>query len=165
MSTKLRLTLAMAEPISLASHLLAIVIFAHQSCLTLFSTIQSFKTHPKRVRDLVQQLRALISVLELLIDTVNSNTDTNLSVLNLPLQRCGNACNEFLQELLRCYSRSGGDKQSFRDWARLMYMGDNIDDFMGSLAAYQSTITIALMDVELLVLLASIYCFIVDTEY
>ncbi|KAH7386962.1 hypothetical protein DE146DRAFT_666141 [Phaeosphaeria sp. MPI-PUGE-AT-0046c] len=138
----------MAEPINLDSGLLAIVIFTHKSCLTLHSTLQSFKTHPKRVRDFVQQLETLLDALESLTDTVKTNTDVNLSVLDLPLQRCGNACNEFMEELQKCYSRSGDDKQSFRDWAKLKYMGDNIDDFKNSLAAYQSTITIALMEIK-----------------
>jgi hypothetical protein len=84
---------------------------------------------------------------------VETNKDVDLSVLDLPLQRCGNACNEFLQELQKCCARSGGDKQSFRDWAKLKYMGDNIDDFKDSLAAYQSTIAIALMDIQTWVLL------------
>lgn len=138
----------MADPISLASGLLALVIFAHKSCLTLHTTIQSFKTHPKRVRDLLNELETLIGVLESLIDTVKSDRDVNLSILDLPLKRCGNACNEFLQELQKCCSRSGGDKQSFRDWAKLRYMGDDINDFKDSLAAYKSTITIALIDVQ-----------------
>jgi hypothetical protein len=84
-----------------------------------------------------------------LTDTVKSDKDVNLTALDLPMQRCGNACNEFLQELQKCCSRSGGDKQSFRDWAKLRYMGDNIDEFKDSLAAYKSTITIALTDVQM----------------
>jgi hypothetical protein len=139
----------MAEPISLASGLLALVIFAHKSCLTLHTTIQSIKNHPKRVRDLINELEDLLGVLESLTDTVKSDKDVNLTALDLPMQRCGNACNEFLQELQKCCSRSGGDKQSFRDWAKLRYMGDNIDEFKDSLAAYKSTITIALTDVQM----------------
>ncbi|KAH3996966.1 hypothetical protein HBH98_053670 [Parastagonospora nodorum] len=128
----------MAEPISLASGLLALVIFAHKSCVTLYTTIQSFKLIPN----------TLIGVLESLVETVKSDKDVDLSSLNLPMQRCGNACNEFLQELQTCCSRSGGDRTSFRDWAKLRYIGDNIDDFKDSLAAYKSTITIALIDVQ-----------------
>jgi hypothetical protein len=139
---------AMADPVSLASGLLALVIFAHKSCLTLHKTIQSFKNNPKRVRDLIGELEELIGVLESLSDTVRSDTDVNLSALDLPLRRCGNACDEFLEELQKCCTRSGGDRQSFRDWAKLRYIGDNIDDFKNSLAAYKSTITIALIDVQ-----------------
>jgi hypothetical protein len=138
----------MAEPIGLASGLLTLVIFAHKSCLTLHTTIQGYKNHPKRVRDLIRELETLISVLESLTDTVKSNKDVNLSILDLPLLRCGKACDEFLQELQKCCLRSGGDRRSFRDWTKLTYMGDNIDDFKDSLAAYQSTITIALMEVQ-----------------
>jgi hypothetical protein len=139
----------MADPISIASGLLALVIFAHKSCLTLHTTIQSFKSQPKRVRDLMDELKELMGVLQSLTDTVKSEKDVNLSALDQPLRRCGSACDEFLQELQKCCSRSGGDRQSFRDWAKLRYMGDNIDDFKVSLAAYKSTITIALTEVQL----------------
>ncbi|KAH6629794.1 hypothetical protein C7974DRAFT_193097 [Boeremia exigua] len=140
---------AMADPISLASGVLTLVIFAHKSCLALHTTIQSFKNHPKRVRDLTEELAALIDVLESLDNTLRSHTDVDLPALDLPLQRCGSACNEFLEELQRCSSRSGGDRRSFRDWAKLRYMGDNIDDFKDSLAAYKSTLNIALTDLQL----------------
>jgi hypothetical protein len=139
----------MADPISLASGLLALVIFAHKSCLTLHTTIQSIKNHPKRVRDLIGELEALSAVLESLTDTLKSDTNVNLSALDLPLRRCGSACDEFLQEVQKCCSRSGGDKMSLRDWAKLKYMGDDIDDFKDALAAYKSTINIALTDVQL----------------
>ncbi|KAF3027228.1 hypothetical protein E8E12_000140, partial [Didymella heteroderae] len=79
----------------------------------------------------------------------HTDTDTELPALDLPLRRCGSACDEFLQELQKCCSRSGGDRHSFRDWAKLRYMGDNIDDFKDSLAAYKSTINIALNDMQL----------------
>jgi hypothetical protein len=138
----------MADPVSLASGLLALVIFTHKSCVTLYTTIQGIKSHPKRVRDLVDELTTLNGVLETLTDTLKSDTNVDLSALDLPLRRCGNACNEFLQELQKCCSRSGGDKQSFRDWAKLKYMGDNIDEFKNSLAAYKSTILIALTDLQ-----------------
>lgn len=139
----------MADPISLASGVLTFVVFAHKSCLTLYTTIQSFKNHPRRVRDLLEELEALIGVLESLNDTMRLHTDVDLAALDLPLRRCGSACDEFLQELQKCCSRSGGDRHSFRDWAKLRYMGDNIDDFKDSLAAYKSTINIALTDMQL----------------
>jgi hypothetical protein len=139
----------MADPISLASGALTLAIFAHTSCLTLYKTIQSFKTQPKRVRDLIEELEELISVLESLSNTMKLHTDVDLPALSLPLQRCSSACDEFLQELQKCCSRSGGDRQSFRDWAKLRYMGDNIDDFKDSLAAYKSTITIVLTEVQM----------------
>ena len=140
---------AMAEPIGVASGLLALAIFAFQSSIALVKTVQSFNIHPKRVRDLREELEALISVLSSLTETVDANTEVDLSALNLPLLRCGNACKEFEQEIMKCSSRSGGNRTSFRDWAKLKYMGDDIDGFRQLLAGYKSTIIIALTDANL----------------
>jgi Fungal N-terminal domain of STAND proteins len=139
----------MAEPISLASGLLALATFAFRSSITLYNTIQSFQSHPKRVRDLTEELEALSGVLGPLSETVSATTDVDLSTLDLPLLRCGNACKEFEQELLKCSSRSGGSRTSFRDWAKLTYMGDDIDGFRRLLAGYKLTICIALTDANL----------------
>ena len=91
----------------------------------------------------------MVSVLSSLTETVDANTEVDLSALNLPLLRCGNACKEFEQEIMKCSSRSGGNRTSFRDWAKLKYMGDDIDGFRQLLAGYKSTIIIALTDANL----------------
>jgi hypothetical protein len=139
----------MADPISLASGLLTLATFAFQSSIGLYKTVQSIQFHPKRVRDLQQELEALSGVLGSLAETAKAITDVDLSALNLPLMRCGNACKEFEQEIMKCSSRSGGTRASFRDWAKLTYMGDNIDGFKQLLAGYKSTINIALTDINL----------------
>ena len=139
----------MAEGIGLASGLLALASFAFKSSITLYETVQSFQFHPKRVRDLKEQLEALSEVLSSLTETVGATTDVDLSALDLPLLRCGNACKEFEQEIIKCSSRSSGSRTSFRDWAKLTYMGDNIDAFTQLLAGYKSTIIIALTDASL----------------
>ncbi|KAJ5935943.1 hypothetical protein N7454_005241 [Penicillium verhagenii] len=118
----------MAEPVGLASGLVALA--------TAFATFSS-------------ELEALGAVLTPLVDLVKSTSDVDLSVLDLPLLRCGNACTEFQQEVLRCASRSNNNRTSFRDWARLTYMGDNIDDFRDLLSGYKATINIALTDATL----------------
>jgi hypothetical protein len=139
----------MAEPISLASGLLALATFAFQSSITLYNTIQSFQNHPERVRSLARELEALQGVLSTLSDTLSATTDVDISALSLPLLRCGKACKEFEEELKKCSSRSSNGRTSFRDWAKLKYMGDGIDDFRQLLAAYKSTISIALTDANL----------------
>lgn len=139
----------MAEPIGLAAGLLGLATFAFQSSITLSNTIKSFQSHPKRVRDLIEELEALSGVLGPLSETVSATTDVDLSTLDLPLLRCGNACKEFEQELLKYSSRSGGSRTSFRDWAKLRYMGDDIDGFRRLLAGYKLTICIALTDANL----------------
>ena len=139
----------MVEPIGLTSGLLALATFAFQSSITLYNTVQSFQSHPKRVRDLIEELEALNGVLGPLTETVSGTTDVHLSALDLPLLRCGNSCKEFEQEIMKCSSRSGGSQKSFRDWAKLKYMGEDIDAFRRLLAGYKLTINIALTDANL----------------
>lgn len=142
---------AMAESIGLASGLLTLTLFALQSSAALYNTIQSFQSHQKRVRDLVEELEALNGVLQPLKDTLQATNSLNLSSLELPLRRCGDSCKEFEQELLKCSSRSTGGRTSFRDWAKLRYMGDDVDGFRRLLAGYKLTICIALTDANLCV--------------
>jgi len=137
------------EPIGLASGLLTLATFAFQSSITLYKTVQSFQFHPKCVRDLKEELEALSGVLSSLTETVSATTDVDLSALDFPLLRCGNACKEFEEEIIKFSSRSGGSRTSFRDWAKLRYMRDDIDGFRHLLAGYKSTIIIALTDANL----------------
>lgn len=139
----------MAEPVGLASGILTLATFAFQCSVSLYETVDSFRSHLKRVRNLLDELEALNAVLAPLIDLVKSNPDVDLPSLDLPLLRCGNVCKEFQQEVLKCAARSNGGRTSFRGWARLRYMGDNIDDFRDLLAGYKATINIALTDVNL----------------
>ena len=139
----------MAESIGLASGLLTLATFAFNSSIALHEAVTSFRSHQKRVRDLIDELEALTSVLGPLIETVDAITDIDLSALDLPLLRCGKACEEFQKEISKCLSRSGGSRTSFRDWAKLRYMGDDIDGFRRLLAGYKSTINIALTDANL----------------
>ncbi|KAL2839207.1 hypothetical protein BJY01DRAFT_29058 [Aspergillus pseudoustus] len=139
----------MADPISLASGLLALATFAFQSSVSLCDMVKSFRSHPTRVRELLQELEALSGVLGPLVDKVQSTSDTDLSVLNLPLLQCGKACDEFKHEITKCAGRSSATRTSFRDWAKLKYMGDDIDGFRRVLSAYKLTINIALTDANL----------------
>jgi hypothetical protein len=143
------MNLNMVEPVGLTSGILTLATFAFQCSVSLYETVDSFRSHPKRVRELLNELEALSTVLAPLIDLVKSNSDVDLSFLDLPLLRCGNVCKEFQQEVLKCASRSNSSRTSFRDWARLTYMGDNIDDFRDLLAGYKATINIAVTDANL----------------
>ena len=138
----------MAEPIGIASGLLALATFALQSSITLYGTIKSFKSHQQRVRDLMDEVGALGGVLTSLTETINATSGVNFSTLNTPLLRCGNVCKDFEEEILGRISRSG-DRTSFRDWAKLRYMGEDIDGFRRLLAGYKLTICVALTDANL----------------
>jgi hypothetical protein len=142
-------TVDMAETIGVVSGLAGLSVIAFKASIALHDTINSYQSHPQRVRDLAEETEALAGVLGTLKDTIESTSDVALSALDIPLRRCAKACNEFEQEIKKCSSRSGGDRASFRDWARLRYMGDDIDGFRRTLASYKVTISIALTDASL----------------
>ena len=70
-----------------------------QKTTTPYKTVKSFCSYPTRVRDLLSELEALSNVLASLVSLIKPNSDADLSVLDLPLLRCGNVCKEFQQEL------------------------------------------------------------------
>ncbi|KAK0724164.1 hypothetical protein B0H67DRAFT_479894 [Lasiosphaeris hirsuta] len=139
----------MADPVSLSSGVVALMTFTLQSSVVLYKAIESYRSHPKNVRDLKEELEALAGVLKALSETAEKHKEIDLMALKLPLLRCGKACHEFEEALAKCSSRSGGSRTSFRDWAKLKYMGDGIDEFRRMLAGYKSTIIIALAHANL----------------
>jgi Fungal N-terminal domain of STAND proteins len=139
----------MAEPIGAAPGLLALAAFALQSSGALYQTIKSFQSHQSRVAQLLGELGDLNGVLSALTEVVNGTSELDFSDLKLPLLRCGNACKEFEAEVLKCAKHSGGSRTSFRDWAKLRYMSDDLGDFKESLAAYKSTVNVALTSANL----------------
>jgi alkylation response protein AidB-like acyl-CoA dehydrogenase len=138
----------MADPIGTASGLLALTVFAFQASTQLYQLIASFQNNQRVVRELREELEALLVVLKSLQETADS-TDTGLSTLKLPLLRCGKACKDFESVISKCMAHSSGPRTSFRDWAKLKYMGNDIVGFKNMLAVYKSTISIALGDANL----------------
>jgi len=138
----------MADPIGTASGLLALVAFAFQSSKLLYEAVASFQSNQRTVRELKVELEALDGVLQSLHTTI-TNTDVDLMALELPLHRCGKACEDFEAVIVKCTAHSDRPRTSFRDWAKLKYMGDDIVAFKNMIAGYKSTIAIALADANM----------------
>jgi hypothetical protein len=138
----------MADPISVGSGVLTLVGFALQSSITLYQTIQSFRSSKKTVRELKEELETLTGVLQSLHE-VADKSQADFVALKLPLHRCGSACKDFEDVLAKCSQHSTGGRTSFRDWAKLSYMGEDITAFKNMLAGYKSIIIIALGDANL----------------
>jgi hypothetical protein len=136
---------AMAEVVAL----LPVVVTAFQSVVTLLNMVKSFQSHKRRIRTLLEELEALVRVLNSLIETINATPGIDFSTLELPLRRCSNACKDFGKEISKYSSRSSSNHTSLLDWAKLRYMGEDIDGFRGLLAGYKLTIDIALADANL----------------
>jgi hypothetical protein len=138
----------MADPLSTASGLLTLVVFAFQSSQSLYKAVASFQSNQRIVRELREELEALDEVLGSLRETV-TDADADLTALRLPLIRCGKACTDFEAVIVKCTAHSRGPRTSFRDWAKLKYMGDDIIGFKNMLAGYKSTIIVALGDANM----------------
>jgi hypothetical protein len=138
----------MADPLSTASGVLALTLFAFNSSTVLYKLVDSFHSNQRTVRELREELEALNDVLQSLQETV-TGTDADLSILKLPLLRCGKACKDFEAVIASCTAHSTGPRTSFRDWAKLKYLGDDIAGFKNMLAGYKSTVSIALGDVNM----------------
>lgn len=142
----------MAEAIGVASGLVALATFACKSSVMLYEAVSSFQSHQQRVRELVEETGALTEVLRSLVDAARANQDLKIPALAIPLKRCAKACGEFKEEIEKFSSRSiAGSRTSFRDWARLRYMGEDVDGFRRLLSGYKMTISIALTNASLYV--------------
>ena len=138
----------MAEAIGIASGLLTLATFAFQSSVSLYQLIDSFQSNQRVIRELKEELEALDGVLQSL-QQANGDDNPDLADLKLPLLRCGQACEDFKAVILKCTTHSSASRTSFRDWARLKYLGDNIAGFKNMIAGYKSTISIALANANL----------------
>lgn len=141
----------MAEAIGVASGVAGLCTAALQAGTALYNTIKSYQSHQQSVLDLLDENGALNGVLESLHGTLASASDLDLSSLEIPLTRCGITCHEFAQEIEAMSSLSGGSVARIRGWARLRYMGEDIDSFRRLLSGYKATITMALADANLYV--------------
>ena len=140
----------MADPLSITASVLAVGGFALKSSTALYTTIRSFQSQNKDARALKAELGDLTEVLGSLLETIASNPTLNFEALKLPLQRCGNACEDYGQIISRCMKHSDKtSRPSVRDWITQKYLQGDINDFKSMLAAYKSTINIALANTNL----------------
>lgn len=139
----------MGEPLSIASGVTALVTFALQSSVILYTTVRSFKSQNKDARALKDELSDLTNVLESLMDTITTNPSISFDNLKLPLHRCGTACEEYDKLITGCTKHSTGSRPSIRDWITQKYLQGDITDFRTMLAGYKSTINIALANTNM----------------
>lgn len=139
----------MADPLSISSGVIALVTFALQSSVALYTTIRSFQSQDKNARALKSELGDLASVLEALLETISNNPNIDFRALKLPILRCGKACEEYGDLIARCTRHSTESRSSFRDWITQKYLQGDINDFKAMLAGYKSTINIALANANM----------------
>lgn len=127
----------------MASSLIALATLTFELSKSLYTLVKDFKNTQQTVRKLWYRMECLTQVLGTLISAVIDN-EAELASLKLPLLRCGKICSESRDIIRKCMAHSNGQRTSFRDWAKLRYMGGNINDLKTTLTGYKATISIAL---------------------
>ncbi|KAF1818797.1 uncharacterized protein K489DRAFT_326648 [Dissoconium aciculare CBS 342.82] len=138
----------MADPLSIASSVVALVTFGLQTSKILRTTIESFQNRTKTIRDLRIDVLALFGALEELNEAVEDGT-AEFDRLKLPLYSCAILCSDFNGMIHKCTSRTSDSKGSFRDWTKLHFRGNDIETFRTTLAGYKSTIQVAIGAINL----------------
>ena len=138
----------MSDPLSVASGIVALTTAGLQASLALLQAVRELKRAPSTVRQLKEELQTLTDLLQSLQDAI-SDEPSSFKALETPLYRCAIACQEFEAVLLRFAGRSQSAKSSFQDWAKLKYLGSDINGFKEAIAGYKATISVALCNANL----------------
>jgi hypothetical protein len=138
----------MPDPFSAAAGVIQLVGFALAGTKVLYQTIESFRNSSKIIKSLEEELKLLVQVLESL-QTVVDSPDTDFTPLELPLKRCGTACQDFEKLILKIAPKGDEDRRKFRGWFKLQYLGDDIKSFKETLGVYRSIVCIAIGDANL----------------
>ena len=136
------------EVVGPASGLLALADFTFKSTIALYDLVNSFKGAPKSIRELRDELKDLIDVLQSLQKIV-AVSPSDLEGLERPLLQCGAACQEFKKTIDDCTLHSKESKTSPRDWLKLRYKEKDITGLKNLLASYKCTINIAVRTANL----------------
>ena len=140
----------MADPLSITASVIAVGGFTLKASSALHELIRSFQSQNKDARALKAEVGDLNMVLESLLETIASNPTLDFRALELPLQRCGHACEEYRKIIAKCTQHSSDkSRSSVRDWITQKYLQGDINDFKAMVAAHKSTINIALANANL----------------
>ncbi|KAH7308611.1 hypothetical protein B0I35DRAFT_442295 [Stachybotrys elegans] len=140
----------MADPLSVTASILAVGGFALKSSIELHKLVRGVRSQNKDARALKAELGDLTEVLSSLLETIANNPTIDFKALELPLQRCGKACEEYGKIIAECTKHSNdGSRSSIRDWITQKYLQGDINDFKAMIAAYKSTINIALANANI----------------
>lgn len=140
----------MADPLSITASVLAVGGATLKSSIVLHGLIRGFHSQNKDARALRAEVSDLTEVLGSLLETIANNPTLDFTALELPLQRCGHACDEYRNIIERCTQHSSEDSRpSVRDWITQKYLQGDINDFRAMIAVHKSTINIALANANL----------------
>lgn len=136
----------MIDPLSATASVAGVATLAFQASKTLYDALQNMKNHSRGIRELKEEVGSLQSVLAAVSDTVEGSEE-DFSSLEAPLSRCHSLCEQSLTMLSK-YA-SGDGSFSFRSFLYYNYKGREMIELRSFIAAYKSTIAIALADANM----------------
>jgi Fungal N-terminal domain of STAND proteins len=136
------------DPLSITVSILTLATICVQSSASLYGTIDSFKSRKQDVRILKTEVGALNIVLQALEKNIEESSE-NFEVLRIILQHCHQACKDFEKTVLEEFRDSGSRLQEIKAWAKLQYLGNDINKFRKLIGSYKATMTVALADANL----------------
>lgn len=143
------------DPFSTSVTILTLATLCVQATTSLYKTINGINSRKEDVRSLKTEVEDLNVVLQALEKNLEEGTE-HFEILRLILQHCRQACVRFEEAVLVALKDAGGPFQDIKIWTKLQFLGSNISDFRKLIGSYKATLTIALADSNLYVLLCVI---------
>ncbi len=137
----------MADPLSIAVSVLAVVTAALQSTQSLYQTVQRYRKRDKTLGRLQDELDDVVKVL-LSVKEVVDDEQSMFTRLRGPIERCDKVCSNFEQSMNKFKGKS---KTGIVDWAKMEFMKGDVNEFIDTLGSYKSTISVHLGTITLLV--------------
>ncbi|XRM40505.1 hypothetical protein ABZX51_003823 [Aspergillus tubingensis] len=135
----------MADPLSIAASVLAVITAAVQSTKSLQGTVKRFRNRDKTLRLLQNELDDLTNILESL-QQVTNNERSILALLQGHIDWCNQICSE-IEQSIKVFS--GKSKTGLLDWAKMELMRGDISEFIDTIAGYKSTISDTAYNLEI----------------
>lgn len=136
-----------------AASILAFVLLAVDISKKVYSSVESFKSQRREVRDIQGELSTLTSVLQAISQQIpDPPADRRFEPLRQPVQCCKTICEEMQAMLDECSKHTKDSRDSVRDWLKMQYRGKGFNDMKQRLAAYKSTLSITFDSINLYVL-------------
>lgn len=132
------------DPVTIVS----LVTLCISSTTALYKTIEGLQSRKQDVRNLKGEVGNLNVVLQAVSKNIEDTTQ-EFEVLQVILQHCNQACKDFNETVLNKVRLSNGRFDEFKSWAKIQYLGGDIDNFRKLIGSYKATLTIALADSNL----------------
>lgn len=133
----------MTDPLSIASGAITVLATAFNASKKLYELSQSIQGHPKEVRDMREEFKGLVTILDRLQGKPNNSLTSKDAMLKAPLEGCLDCCKELNKSL------EGLGSPGVSDWLKLQFKNKAIREVKTRLASYKEHLSLVLQIIEL----------------